>query len=234
MSNKLAFAAALVVLALGLFVWAWRTRAGSGSVWAIDGVRFDTTSWQVRESSATKIIWTNREGDVLSLDRVEGLAPYSSTDDLPSVRARCRQLATDNDGGLVYADFVDLDGAWAVSLIYKREQLPAYAYTGLVIIPRNGHHFVVTVASVERGTTGVRDAIVTAQLLEQGKLDPTKIDANHRLEGWFSDPYDSKYNATALNSVADGEQYDSVVPSHPLSKVRGMLRTIEASMEFQQ
>jgi hypothetical protein len=49
-----------------------------------------------------------------------------------------------------------------------------------------------------------------------------------------SDPYDSKYNATALHSVADGEQYDSVVPSHPLSKVRGTLRTVEKSMAFQQ
>ena len=231
MSNKLALGAVLLVVAIGLLVWAWRTRPGP--VWTIDGVRFETTNWQPREASATTMTWTNPDGDLLSLNRVGGQADFSPVDDLPSLRARSRQLAAGNTGGLVYADFLDRGGVRAVSLIYKREQWPAYAYTGMIVIPRDGHHFVVTIESVERGTTGVRDAIVTAQLFQQGKLDPTKTDANHRVEGWFSDPYDSKYNATALNSLADAEQYDSVVPSHPLSKVRATLRMIEKSLAFQ-
>ena len=234
MSNKLALGSVLLFLALGLLVWAWAKRPGSGYVWTIDCVRFDTTGWQLREASATTMTWTNPDSDILSLSRVQGQADVSSAVDLPSLRARGRQLAAGNNGGLVYADFAGCAGVRAVSLIYKREQLPAYEYTGMVIIPRDAHHFVVTVASVERGTTGMRDAIVTSQLLQQGRLDPTKTDANHRIEGWFSDPYDSKYDATALNSIADGEQYDSVVPSHPLSKVRGTLRTIEKSFLFQQ
>jgi hypothetical protein len=138
-------------------------------------------------------------------------------------------VAESNRGGLVHADFVDRDDVRA-AIIFNQEQLPAYAYTGMLIIPRRGHHFVVSVASVERGMTGVRDAIVTAQLLQQGKLDPTKTDANRRVEEWFSDPYDAAFNATALNSVADSEQYDSLVPSHPLSRVRATLRTIENSL----
>jgi len=208
-------------------------RPGSGSAWTIDGVRFDTTGWQLQDASAATMIWTDPDGDVLSLSHVRGQADVPSGDDLPTLRARCRQLAAANNGGLVYADFVNGDGVRAVSLIYKREQLPAYAYTGMVIIPREGHHFLVTVASIERGTTGMRDAIVTARLVQQGKLDPTKTDENRRIAGWFNDPYDVKYSATALNSVADGEQYDSIVPSHPLSKVRGTLRTIEKSIAFQ-
>jgi hypothetical protein len=175
--------------------------------------------------------WTNPEGDSLSLRRLHGEA-VTSAEDLSSLRARARQLAEINRGGIVQADFVERAGVRAASLIFKYERLPAYAYTGLFIIPRDSHHFVVTVESVERGVTGIRDTIVSAQLIQQGKLDPTKTDANRRVEGWFSDPYDSGYNAIALNSVADAEQYDSLVPSHPLSKVRDTLRTIERTLEF--
>jgi hypothetical protein len=177
--------------------------------------------------------WTNAEGDVLSLARFQG-ETVSSAENLSSLRDRARQLAAMNGGGIVQADFVERGGVRAAALIFKKEQLPAYAYTGMFIIPGDGHHFVVTVESVERGVTGVRDAMVTTQLLQQGKLDPTKTDANHRVEGWFSDPYDAKYNATALNSVADSAQYDAVVPSHPLSKIRQTLRTIGNTFTFQQ
>jgi len=111
-------------------------RPGSGSAWTIDGVRFDTTGWQLQDASAATMIWTDPDGDVLSLSHVRGQADVPSGDDLPTLRARCRQLAAANNGGLVYADFVNGDGVRAVSLIYKREQLPAYAYTGMVIIPR--------------------------------------------------------------------------------------------------
>ena len=232
-STKLAVSAVLVVLTLALLVWVWANRPRATPDWTIDGVRFDTSGWRLQEASATTMTWTNAEGDVLSLTRFQGEA-VSAAEDLSSLRVRARQLAASNHGGIVQADFVDRGGVRVASLIFKKEQLPAYEYTGMFIIPSDGHHFVVTVESVERGVTGVRDAMVTAQLLQQGKLDPTKTDTAHRVEGWFSDPYDSTYNATALNSVADGEQYDSVVPSHPLSKIRRTLRTIGNTLTFQQ
>ena len=229
MSNKPAMGVVLVALTLTLLVWLLAKRPSSTSAWMMDTIRFDTSAWQLQEASATTMTWTNPEGDVLSLSRYDG-EPVTAAEDLSSLRLRARQLAESNRGGLVHADFIDRDDVRAASIIFKQERLPAYAYTGMLIIPRRGHHFVVTVESVERGMTGVRDALVTAQLLQQGQLDPTKRDANRRVEGWFSDPYDSAFNATALNSVADSEQYDALVPSHPLSKVRTTLRTIEKSL----
>ena len=61
-----------------------------------------------------------------------------------------------------------------MAFIYKREQLPAYAYTGMITINADERHFVIAVASVERGMTGVRDALVTARLFESGRLNPTR------------------------------------------------------------
>ncbi len=199
----------------------------------IGGVRFDTPGWQRQESSGDKIIWENPDGDAMSLTQVE-IGPSYSFTDVPSVRAMCRHIAEGSRGGLVSAGFVDFGDPRGVSLIYKREQLPAYTYTGMLIIPRGGHLVVVTVSSIERGITGVRDTVVAGRLIERGELDPTKTDANHRVKGWFFDPYDSKYDATALNSLADAELYDSVVPSHPLSKVRGTLHTIEKTLVFRK
>jgi hypothetical protein len=103
-----------------------------------------------------------------------------------------------------------------------------------VIIPDKLRYFVIVIASVEGGVTGVRDALVTAKLGEQGRLDPTKTDAAGRLQGWFRDPYDSSFDSTAINSVADGEEYDSLVPSHPLSKVRRMICKIRDSMVLER
>ena len=103
-----------------------------------------------------------------------------------------------------------------------------------MIIPGTGEHFAVTVSSVEGGTTGVRDALVTQELLGQGKLDPTKKDGPGKPERWFHDPYDSKFDEGALNNVADDERYDYLVPSHPLSKVRRVLRTVAESFHWSE
>jgi hypothetical protein len=225
-----------VVAVLVIAVLACEVAATKSSDKAATGatVRFDTTGWRLKESSEMRMLWTDSDGDALSLDRVRGLADLPSIDDLKSVRAWCRELARGNNGGLVSADVLDLRGTTAVRLIYKREELPAYGYTGMMIIPGKGEHFVIVVASVERGTTGVRDALVTAQLFEQGKLDPTKTDDHGRLEGWFHDPYESEFDASALSSVADDERYDSLVPSHPLSKIRRTLRAIAESFHWSQ
>ena len=231
MSNTFAVAAVVVVLLLVVLVWAWPKRPDSDSAWTVAGVRFDTTGWQLQEASPTTMTWTNPDGDVLTLRRLEGEA-VPSAEDLPSLRMRARQLASMNRGGIVHADFVDRGGVRAASLIFKHERLPAYSYTGMFIIPRGDHHLVVTVESVERGTTGMRDAMVTMQLLQQGTLDPMKKDANGRVEGWFRDPYEPAYNASALHSVADDERYDSILPSHPLSKVRETLRMVQNSFEL--
>jgi hypothetical protein len=102
-----------------------------------------------------------------------------------------------------------------------------------MIIPASAPEFVITVVAGEHDVTGVRDALVSALLFEQGKLDPSQTDARRRLVGWFRDPYDRARDGEALNSVADDERYDELVPAHPLTKVRRTLRSIEESITFQ-
>jgi predicted outer membrane repeat protein len=200
------------------------------------GIEFDTSGWTLRESSNERSVWTNVDGDVLSLNRIDNPdEPLPPLSDLQAVRAFCRNLA-EKSGGLISADIVRIGNSQAIQLIYKREHLPAYAYTGMIIIPCGDQRFVLVVASTERGTTGVREAIVTDELLRDGELEIERFDqdapdgSTGRVKGWFKDPYDSSYAGKALCSAADDEKHDARFPNHPLSKVRATLRHLQKTL----
>jgi hypothetical protein len=195
-------------------------------------MHFDTTGWRLCDTSPSGSSWVTDEGDALSLYCGPGPGELSPSEELPAIRDYARKFAATSQGSLVWADRRTCGGIPGVAFIYKREQLPAYAYTGVIMIPNGDWHFVLVMASMERGVTGVRDAVVTASLLSRGQLNIAVKDARGRLAGWFRDPYDSALDADALASVADDEQYDESVPSHPLSKIRRFLRTFEETMRL--
>jgi hypothetical protein len=198
---------------------------------AIDGVRFDTSGWTRRDATASKVVWADGHGDAMVLKLVPGPAPVPF-DSEASVQAWARQEAAQNGGGIVSARLLHIGDVPVVEAIYKHETRPAYEYLGAMIIPGAAHHFRIAVGSAEIGKTGVRDALVTAQLVEQGRLDPRKTDEKGRILGWFRDPYDARFDSEALNCVADDEQYDSLVPSHPLSVARRTLHALAATLTF--
>ena len=83
----------------------------------------------------------------------------------------------------------------------------------------SGAH-VWTIVSGERGTTGLREAIVTTQLMNDGGLT---IEGYQ--QSWAQDPYDPTYSGVerrGLRFVFDDESYDEQFPDHPLSKVRSV------------
>ena len=52
------------------------------------------------------------------------------------------------------------------------------------------------------------------------------------IDGWAFDPYDATFDTGALNTLSDDERVDIVVPGHPLSRMRRLLRTIDSSLVF--
>jgi len=226
----------VIVVAGGVsYLW-YRSSAGRSAPEprppAPSTITFDTSGWNLKESTDTGQVWTTSDGDLLTVRRVHGLPEAPAAGDLDAMRSDARRLARSKKGGIVSADYCQLNGVRATSLIYKREELPAYVYTGMMIIPARDPEFLITVVAGEHDVTGVRDALVSALLFEQGKLDPTQTDARRRLVGWFRDPYDRARDGEAINSVADDAEYDSLVPTHPLTKVRRTLRGIEQTITF--
>ena len=75
--------------------------------------------------------------------------------------------------------------------------------------------------------TGLREAVVTSELMGSGELN---------LEGyersWAQDPYDPSYRGadrSVLRFMSDDPVYDERFPQHPLSKVRRVLADLPTS-----
>jgi hypothetical protein len=94
-----------------------------------------------------------------------------------------------------------------------------------------GRSHIWSVVAGERGTTGVREAGVTAELMKAGKLTPQNFESS-----WASDPYDASYHGvdrSVLRFISDDERYDERFPEHPLSKVRRVLAALPTAVRFE-
>jgi tetratricopeptide (TPR) repeat protein len=201
----------------------------------VRSIRFDSAGWKEQQASNEAAEWRNADGDVLRARLAAGPAPYlSSPTDIGALREHYRREAAAAEGAIVSVETVSVQGIPCVEVIKKFERRPAYAYEGVLAFGFDAYHYVLTVESIERGTTGVRDAVVTGHLVERGELeiseDPGPDGASVR--GWFLDPYLEVYDGPVLHSLSDDERLDVLFPEHPLSKIRSVLGRIMKTLRF--
>jgi hypothetical protein len=182
--------------------------------------------WRIVDQSERMTIWEDGDGDRLSLTWHLGVR-FPNLADENAVRGRCRKIAKRMHSGLIEATVVTGANGPAVMFIYKRIELPAFIFTGMLLVaPTSRASTMWTVVARERGTTGVREALVTVQLVNEGKLDLDNFEAS-----WAHDPYDPTYRGVDRRTrryLSDAESYDEQFPEHPLSKVRRELRRLLA------
>jgi hypothetical protein len=183
-------------------------------------VRLTLPGWNEETPIEDLRVWRDIDGDVILLHvSKEAIAPVGA--DPSELRFWCRNYAAGRGGGLIEVRAVDGGTGASVIFIYKRLQMPAYVYTGILITSARGTWLLWTIVAGEHGTTGVREALVTADLMSAGKLT---ID-DYRLF-WAQDPYDPAYRGvdrSVLRFMSDDDSYDKQFPQHPLSKVRRLL-----------
>lgn len=191
----------------------------------VRGVVMTMPGWHEDAPSGAMRTWHHPDGGVLSLAMASGGAiPPPSQLDL--LRNAFRRLAEAAGAGLVEANAVESAHGPAARMIYKRRQGMAFVFTGMLLLPARDRWLVCTVVDAERGTTGIREAVVTAELIEAGHLTLETYE-----ESWARDPYDPDYRGvdrTLLRYLSDDERYDSRFPEHPLSHVR---RTLDMLLE---
>jgi hypothetical protein len=133
-----------------------------------------------------------------------------------------RNVAGGQQGGLVELKTVHCAKNKAVRFIYKRLQGLGYVFTGMFFVRTASGPVVWTIVDGERGMTGVREAVVTARLIESRALN-TRED----LENFLApDPYDVAslgVDSRVRCFASDSEEYDSLFLDHPLSNVRRVL-----------
>jgi hypothetical protein len=183
-----------------------------------------TAGWLAQPPDAEFHVWRDAHGDVLTRTIGEqelGLPPLS---DLHALREWCRTMAASREGGLIEVH-ADADRG-AVHWIYKRLQRPAYVFTGMWVVLGPEGQLVWTVVCGERGMTGVREAVVTAELFQAGTLTLETYE-----HSWAQDPYEPAYRGvdqSVLRFVSDDTIYDDRFSDHPLSKVRRVLAALSS------
>ena len=196
----------------------------------VRSIRFDTTGWKEKQASNDAVQWRNADGDVLRAQLAAHPAPFLyDSSDLGSLREHYRREAAASQGAIVSVETVSVQGVPCVEVIKKFERLPAYAYEGVLAIGFEAARCSLTIESINQGTTGVREATVTAHLWERGELEIGEETGPEqaKVKGWFVDPYLEDYQGPVLCSLSDDERLDPLFPQHPLSKVRVVLQQLE-------
>jgi len=203
----------------------WRIVSGlffnSPSRWA----RLTLPGWDEDSHAKNPRVWRDSVGDLISLDTLKGDLdlPQGSEEEM---RGWCRELARDCGAGLIEAYRI----GHSSHLIYKRLQMGGYVYTGMYITTVQDCTLVWTVVAGEHGITGVREAIVTENLMNAGKLT---LDGFKR--SFAQDPYEPDYHhvdRSVLRFMSDDELYDGQFPHHPLSNVRRVLAALPSEIKF--
>lgn len=165
-------------------------------------------------------VWTDDDGDILSL-HFFSLRPDlpAALDDGPTLRASLAAYTAEAGGGLIEASVKQLGGMPALRQILKLPlpgQAHGQAFIGSYTLPRAECSAVVKIQAPERGTTGMREAMVMAQ------VGPADFFRPH--------PYAPGLKGGLPFHAADHAQWDESFPGHPLSRVRRTLAALAAEV----
>ncbi len=181
-------------------------------------------AWRFVEQKPSTAIWQDATGDVVTLTWTSTFQSMPPLSDVASLRGWCRRIAESQRAGLVEVVLAEGVHGPALTYIYKRLQIPAFTFYGVVLTPIADATWIWMIIASEHGLTGVREASVTARRAEAGQLTIASYESS-----WAQDPYDPSYRGvdrSTLRYASDSEEYDHEFPHHPLTKVRRELRRL--------
>lgn len=193
-------------------------------------VRLILPGWTEKAPGEGMRYWHDSDGDVIALAVFPKQPSYPFESNETEQRKWCRAEAEAKRAGLIEVRTTPSKIRPSASFIYKILEIPAYIYVGQLIASVDGASVVWTVVAREHGTTGVREAVVTTNLMKSGKLT---LDSYK--QSWAQDPYDPTYHGvdrSVLRFMSDDESYDAQFPKHPLSKVRQVLAALPDTAHY--
>lgn len=180
-------------------------------------ISFDTSGLrEVRQGA-----WEDpRTGDGIVIQQQTGkLGEPAWLEDVPALR---RNLARNYAGHacLIEADPVPIGGMWGVYQLSK-QPIPnaphGQVFTAQIMLAKEDVFTYAMYFAQERGTTGVREAVLGGQI---------------GFENYFlPHPYDPQLTSKLPFHRADDPQYDAQFPDHPLSRARAWARWMSATAQ---
>ena len=214
----------------------WFGRRGEGDEIrpSLRDVTFDTGGKKVLSKTPSAIEWQARNDDrviarIMRATPDRPLTPWT----LEAVRAEWRRGAAERSGGLVSATFDRANGIPIAKAICKFEHGSGYLYEGTLLVRFPDAEYSVTMRADEGRSTGTREAMVNGLLLQLGELQipvvkPPAVSA--KIEGMMRDPYDERYDDSAVHTASDDERLDELLPNHPLSRVRTWMQLVQETL----
>jgi len=185
---------------------------------SIESISFDTTRYRFKGEENGQRIWYTPDGDgvgVLFFEVPPGLPRQTKT------TADLQEFYRKSIGNelVKMVEFRLLEVA-KVACVWMVLGIPqpscAVTYVGTLTIPFAKFSFVIKMQCEERGTTGVREAVLLDKALRTGSVT---VEEGGKLKG-------------DLNW--DDVRHDNQFPNHPLSRLRREFAPIIASLQIQE
>jgi glutaredoxin 2 len=155
---------------------------------------------------------------------------FPPLNDVVAVRRHFQQLIRSRAGALVSCDVVGVSAVNMVRTVskYRTEDRFAMAFAASLTALTANYAVELSIRGREDGFTGIREAIVTSELLRTAgpsvrrQLNEKKIPIEFMFERYAPDT-----QPALCFVVSDDEKYDSRFPDHPVTRVRRWLRRQE-------
>lgn len=196
---------------------------------SLRNVRLDLPGWTEATPEKGMRVWWDAFGSALMLAGADASALFELRTDAAELQRKARAVAESQSAGLIEVSSSGSAHGDLVRLIYKRLNRPACVFTGMALLPARSH--VWTVIAGERGVSGIREAVITGELIDSGRMT---VEGYQR--DWARDPYDPDYQGverSVLRFMSDDESYDARFPDHPLSRVREVLRSLPGAVRVE-
>ena len=207
--------------------------------WTVPNTFFDTAGWKLGAATSAQMSWTGAFGGTMTFTRDDAPRWTSDALDLDAVRRKHRAEARARHGGLVSAEFVEMNsGASALEVVTKYRQGPGYRFEARLFIDESPLGYTIALEVGEQ-ETGVRESLVNGLRMQLGEIDilammtgPVDPATGGRpIPGMQLDPYDAAFDAEATYSASDDPRIDELLQTHPLAVIRSTLRRATATWE---
>lgn len=205
----------------------------------ITSLRFDHGTWKLHEQGPQHRIWLFDEHGIVAIRFVHGkpsLYPLEFEPAYLAQDAECEQ----NHGVLLSFDLIELDSLPASCGVakYRSPINPmAMLYVAQIAVPVRDFAYHLKIECAETGDVGARETAVMLLREKQGLPWPSvggsrgatvldEHDLASRAQMTMSEP------APLLPS--DNEEYDEVLPQHPLSVLRRTLHRIRSTVSIDE
>ena len=199
---------------------------------SLDSITFDVSGFALQGDRDGARVWRAPTGDGVGLYYFpEPSYIEADLQSITAVRAFYRAQAMRSGAAIIEVDTPEVDSCLAVRQIVKIPREPRGAvYLGSIVLMFRDFSYVIKVQAQEHGVIGLREAVVFDQKLRSGEvtLDVEK----ETMPGWMRDPYDPSIVGGFAWNLSEAEEYDEQFPDHPLSRVRRVLKHLQATLRI--